>query len=65
MAVTLKVAVRPKVTVWFCGCVVMEGAPATEVTVSVATVLVTVPAELVTSTENVASLSASVAAGVV
>jgi hypothetical protein len=65
VAVTLKVAVRPTVTVWFCGWAVMDGEPAAEVTVSVATVLVTVLIELATSTENVESLLERVVAGVV
>jgi hypothetical protein len=43
----------------------MEGAEGAEVTVSVAEVLVTEPAELVTTTSNLEPESATVVAGVV
>ena len=55
VAVTLKVAVCPTVTVWFAGCLVITGASGFTVvepaaTVRVAGVLVTVPSALVTVT---------------
>jgi hypothetical protein len=65
LATTLKVAVCPAVTVWFEGCVVIDGATGAGFTVRVATVLVAVPAELFTTTTNVEPLSEVVAAGVV
>ena len=46
-ATTENVAVWPVVTVWFEGCWVIEGATAAELTVRVAVLLVTLPAELV------------------
>jgi hypothetical protein len=61
----VNVAVCPKVTVWFPGCVLIVGATAAAFTVSVAAALVTVPAVLLTTTANVAPLSAVVVPGVV
>jgi hypothetical protein len=51
--------------VWSAGCVVIVGALAPAVTVSLAARLVTLPAELLTSTVNVLPLSALPCAGVV
>ena len=65
MAVTENVAVCPAVTVWLAGCVVIEGATGAALTVSVAALLVTLPAELLTTTVNCAPLSEVVSAGVV
>jgi hypothetical protein len=65
VAAALNVAACPAVTVWFVGCVVIEGATAAAVTVNVAAALVTVPAGLLTTTRNVAPLSGVVVAGVV
>ena len=62
VAATVKVAVWPAVTVWLAGCVVMDGAT---FTVSVAALLVTLPALFVTVTVNWAPLSEAVVAGVV
>src|SRR5438874_5327864 len=64
-ATTANVAVCPAVTVWFAGCVVIVGATAAAFTVSVAALLVTVPAVLLTTTRNVEPLSAVVVVGVV
>ena len=61
-AATLKVAVAPRATLCATGWVVMLGGPNT---VSVASELVTVPAELLTTTEYLLPLSASARAGVV
>jgi hypothetical protein len=58
-------AVCPAVTVWFPGCVEIAGATGAAFTVSVAALLVTVPAVFVTTTANVDPLSAVVVAGVV
>jgi len=49
-ATTLKVAVAPTVTLWFCGWVVIVGATVKAVTVSVAALLVWLPATLLTVT---------------
>jgi hypothetical protein len=65
VAVTLKEAVWPAVTVWLAGCVVIEGATAAAFTVRVADALVAAPAELLTTTRNVEPLSDVVVAGVV
>ena len=65
VALTLKVAVCPAVTVWVAGCVVMDGATAAAFTVKIALPLVALPAELVITTEKVDPLSAVVVAGVV
>ena len=65
MAVTLKLAVAPTVTVWFTGWDVMLGAVAAAFTVSVALVEVALPALLVTRTEKVEALSPITVAGVV
>src|SRR5437867_13047311 len=59
-ATTANVAVCPAVTVWFAGCVVIVGATAAAFTVSVAALLVTVPAALLATTPNVEPLSAVV-----
>jgi len=61
----VNVAVCPAVTVWFTGCVVIVGATRAGFTVSVAAVLVTVPAVFVTTTANADPLSDIVVAGVV
>src|SRR5260221_551025 len=65
VATTVNVAVCPAVTVWLAGCVVIDGATAAALTVSVAALLVTLPAELLTTTVNCAPLSELVVAGVV
>src|SRR5258707_10289833 len=52
-ASTVNVAVCPAVTVWFTGCVVIVGATGAGFTVSVAALLVTVPAVLLTITRKV------------
>ena len=62
-AATVKVADAPTVTLWFCGWVVMLGA--TAVTVRVAAVLVTLPAELLTVTEKLEPLFEAAVTGVV
>ena len=53
------------VTVWFTGCVLIVAATGAGLTVSVAALLVTVPAVLLTTTEKVDPLSVVVVAGVV
>ena len=58
-------AVCPTVTAWLAGCVVMEGATAAAFTVSVAALLVAVPAVLLTTTSNVEPLSEVIVTGVV
>ncbi len=63
VATTVNVAVCP--TVWFAGCVVIEGATAPALTVSVAALLAALPAELLTTTANCAPLSEEVVGGVV
>jgi len=65
VALTLKVAVCPAVTVWLAGGDVIDGATAAAFTVRVALLLVALPAEFVTTTENRDPLSAVVVAGVV
>ena len=65
VAATLKEAVWPAVTVWLAGCVVIEGATGAALTVRVATLLVTLPAVLLTTTVNCAPLSELVVTGVV
>jgi hypothetical protein len=65
VAATLKLAVWPVVTVWLAGCVVIVGATADVLTVSVAAVLVMLPVVLLTTTVNCAPLSELVVAGVV
>ena len=65
LAATLKLAVWPAVTVWFAGCEVIDGATAAAFTVREALLLVALPAEFVTTTENIDPLSAVVVAGVV
>ena len=62
-AVTEKLAVCPAVTVWFAGCAVIDGVTAAALTVSVAAPLVTLPAELLTTTENCVPLSELAVAG--
>jgi len=57
--------VAPAFTVWLAGCVVIEGATAAALTVSVAALLVTLPVELLTVTVNCVPLSELVVAGVV
>jgi len=64
VAVTENVADWPMVTDWLTGCVVMAIAEE-PLTVKVAEALVTLPAELVTITSNVAPLSDVTVAGVV
>jgi hypothetical protein len=61
----VNVAVCPAVTVWLTGCVVIVGDAGAGFTVSVAAVLVAVPAVFVTTTVNVDPLSVVVVAGVV
>ena len=63
-ATTVNVAVCPAVTVWLAGWVVIEGVAAAAFTVSVAALLVTLPAVLLTTTTNCSPLSAEVVAGV-
>jgi hypothetical protein len=65
VATTLKDAVCPEVTVRLAGSVVIEGATAAGFTVSVAALLVTLPAELLTTTVNCAPLSELLVGGVV
>ena len=68
MAATVNVADCPAVTVWLAGCIVICGAPlpcCAEVTVRIAALLVALPTELLTTTVNLAALSALAAAGVV
>ena len=65
VAVTVKVAVRPAVTAWLAGCVVIDGATGAEVTARVAVLLVTFPELSATTTVNNAPLSEVVVAGVV
>jgi len=65
VAPTVNEAVFPAITVWLAGCVVMAGATAAVVTVSMAALLVELPAALLTSAVNCALLSAIVSAGVV
>jgi hypothetical protein len=64
-AVTEKVAVWPATMVWLEGWLVMLGATGSGLTVRVALLLVTFPAELLTTTEKSAPLSDVVSAGVV
>jgi hypothetical protein len=61
----VNVAVCPAVTVWFAGCVVIAGATGAAFTVSIAALLVAVPAVFVTTTANVDPLSEVAVAGVV
>ena len=63
-ASTLNEAAWPVITVWLVGCVVIEGGTAAAVTVRVAALLVTLPAELLTTTVNCAPLSELVVTGV-
>jgi hypothetical protein len=65
LAATVKDAVLPATTVWLAGCVEMEGATAGLFTISIAALLVALPAVLLTATANFALLSAVVSAGVV
>jgi len=65
VAATAKDAVFPAITVWLAGCVVIEGATKGLVTVSIAALLVALPALLLTATVNFELLSAVVSAGVV
>jgi hypothetical protein len=65
VAVTLKVADWPVVTVWLAGCAVIEGASGAGFTESVAALLVALPAALLTATVKGSPLSAVVVAGVV
>jgi len=66
VASTLKLAVCPAVTAWLTGCVVIDGATAEAgLTIRVALLLVTLPAELLIVTENVDPLSVVALAGVV
>jgi hypothetical protein len=61
----VNVAVCPAVTAWLAGWVVIVGATAAAFTMSVAALLVTLPAELLTTTVNWVPLSKLVVAGVV
>jgi hypothetical protein len=65
VATTVNVAVCPAVTVWFAGCVVIAGATGAAFTVSIAALLVAVPAVFVTTTANVDPLSEVVVTAVV
>lgn len=65
LAATVNDAVFPAITDWLAGCVVMAGATVALVTVSVAALLVALPALLVTAAVNFALLSVLVSAGVV
>jgi hypothetical protein len=65
VAVTEKVAVCPAVTSALTGCVVIDGAKPAVLSVSVAALLVALPALLVTTTINSEPLSELVVAGVV
>jgi hypothetical protein len=65
LAATVNDAVLPASTVWLAGCEEMEGATAGLVTVSMAALLVALPAVLLTATANFELLSAVVSAGVV
>jgi hypothetical protein len=65
VATTEKVAVWPAETVWPAGCVVIVGATAVGFTVRLAALLVTLPAELLTTTSKVEPLAALEFAGVV
>ena len=62
---TLKVAVRPAITVWLSGCEVIVGAPAAALTVNVAALLVRVPTEFVTVTVKIDPSSVAATAAVV
>jgi hypothetical protein len=61
----MNVAAWPAATVWLAGCVLIEGATPAALTVRVATLLMTLPAELLTTTVNCDPLSDVAAAGVV
>jgi len=63
-AVTEKVVVCPAVTVRLAGCELIDGATGLAVTVRVAALLPTLPAELLTTTVNCDPLSAETVAGV-
>jgi hypothetical protein len=65
VAATENEAVWPAVTDWLAGCVVIEGATAAALTVSVAALLVALPTVLLTVTVNCALLSEVAVAGVV
>jgi hypothetical protein len=65
VAVTEKVAVWPAVTSALTGCVVIDGATPAALSVSVAALLVALPALLATTTLNSEPLSELVVAGVV
>jgi hypothetical protein len=65
LAATVNDAVFPATIVWLAGCVVIDGAATGAVTISVAGLLVAVPAVLLTDTVNAALASAVVSAGVV
>jgi hypothetical protein len=65
VAATMNEAVFPATTVWLAGCVVIDGATVALVTVRTATLLVALPALLLTATVNCALLFAVVSAGVV
>lgn len=64
-AATDNVAVCPLVDVWLAVCVLIEAATGVAVTVSMADLLVTLPALLVTTTVNCPALPEIVADGVV
>lgn len=65
VALTLNVAVCPAVTVWLAGCDVIDGATVAAFTVTLALLLVALPAEFVTTTEKLDPLSDVVVGGVV
>lgn len=64
-ATTEKVAVCPAVTVWLAGSVAIDGCVADAVTVSMAALLVTLPAELLTTTLYAEPLSELAVVGIV
>ncbi len=65
VAATVKVAVWPAVTVWLAGCVVIDGATEAALIVSIAALLVALPAALLTTTVSCVPLSELIVAGVV
>ena len=65
VATTVNVAACPTVTLWLAGCVVIDGAAGFGLTVSVAALLVTLPAAFVITTRKDVPLSEVVVAGVV
>ena len=64
VAATENIAVWPAVTVWLAGCVVIDGGTEAALTVSMAALLVTLPAALLTTTVNCAPVSELIVTGV-